>query len=72
MTKAVLAQYTQANAQFRSPIITSQKTSERLLASWEKASDISLGRGKLVVKISFAKQLDQLFDIITCKCPIVI
>ena len=73
MTKAVLAQYTLANAQFKPPVITSQKKiSERLLASWEKARDISLGRGKLAVKDSFAKQLDQLFDIITCKCPIVL
>lgn len=71
MTEAVLAQYTLANAQFKPPVITSQKKiRERLLANWEKASDISLGRGKLAVKDSFARQLDQLFDVITCRCPI--
>lgn len=32
---------------------------------------ISLGRGKRTFKVRFAKQLAQLFDIITCKCPIV-
>lgn len=73
ITKAVLAQYTLANAQFKPPVITSQKKIiERLLPSWEKASDISFRRGKLALKDSFAKQLDQLFDIIACKCPVVL
>ncbi|ESN91906.1 hypothetical protein HELRODRAFT_181960 [Helobdella robusta] len=51
-------------------IITSELPTVRDLLRY--ATDVSLGRGTLDKKEKFTEGLDQLFDILHCKCPIVL
>jgi len=70
---ALLAQWTKANSKFKYPVIIHEVTiQERLTDLWDKASDVSLGRGALAKKEKFTEDLDKLFDILHCKCKIVL
>jgi len=70
---ALLAQWTKANSKFKYPVIIHEVTiQERLTDLWNKASDISLGRGALTRKEKFTEDLDKCFDILNCKCKIVL
>ena len=67
----VLEKWQRANSSFESPVVNSKVTIvKRIEENWEKARNISLGRGKLAVKESFVGKLDKLFDILNCKCDI--
>ena len=69
----VLEQWRRANSAFISPIINSRVTIvKKIQQNWELAKNISLGRGKLDVKEAFASKLEKLFDILNCKCDIVL
>ena len=60
-----------ANTGFQVPVLNSKVTVvKRIQDVWEKANDISLGRGKLALKEAFISKLDKLFDITNCKCDI--
>ena len=57
---------------FKPPVINSRITIlNKIQQSWETAKDISLGRGNIEVKENFIVKLDKLFDILNCKCEIV-
>ena len=72
MVPAILAQWTKANALFKPPVIVSAKTiSDKVIDSWNLASEISWKRVKKDKEEKFNQKLDKLFDILTCKCVIV-
>jgi hypothetical protein len=53
------------------PILNSRvSVLSKIEDNWEKAKNISLGRGKPAVKEAFIATLDKLFDILNCKCEI--
>jgi hypothetical protein len=67
----VLEKWELANSCFVVPILNSRVTVlKKIEENWEKAKNISLGRGKLEVKEAFIAILDKLFDILNCKCEI--
>lgn len=67
----VLEKWELANSCFVVPILNSRVTVlKKIEENWEKAKNISLGRGKLEVKEAFIATLDKLFDILNCKCEI--
>ena len=69
----VLEKWERANNSFVAPVIISRVTIlNKIQESWEQAKNISLGRGKLQVKEAFTAKLDKLFDILNCKCKIVL
>ena len=71
MMLALMAQWTKANAQLKHPILVHPDTiRKRLKTSWENAFKLSTGRGKLKEREKLALQLDKLFDILYCHCPI--
>jgi len=70
---ALLAQWTKANYKFKYPVIIHEVTiQERLTDLWNKATDVSLGRGTLAKKEKFTEDLGKFFDILKCKCKIVL
>lgn len=67
----MLEKWELANSCFVVPILNSRVTvMKKIEENWEKAKNISLGRGKLEVKETFIATLDKLFDILICKCEI--
>lgn len=73
MISPILHQWTKANSLFKSPVIIHDRTIElKLLTTWNKAVQVSLGKGTLAKKTKFLHSLDTLFDILCCKCSIVL
>ena len=68
---ALLAQWGKANAQLVHPVLIAERTIHlKLKACWENAFKLSTGQGKLKDKEKLSLQLDKLFDILRCHCPI--
>ena len=71
MVVALKERWQRANAQFKDPIINHDETLNKKVKSlWEKAVQVSLGKGKLKDKDMFTEKLDKLVDILNCKCEI--
>ena len=69
----LLHQWTTANALFKPPVIIHCRTIElKLKGLWERAVQVSLGKGNLAKKNAFLHSLDTLFDILSCKCSMVL
>lgn len=67
----MLEQWERANSCFVVPILNSRVTVlKKIEENWEKAKNISLGRGKLEAKEAFIATLGKLFGILNCKCEI--
>ena len=67
----LIGQWSKANALFKPPVINEKVTiMSKLKEVWNQAVKFSLGKGKLDAKERFSVKLDQLFDILTCKCRI--
>ena len=67
----VKIQWQKANALFISSLIISDKSiSDKIIESWDIATNISLNRVKKDKKDKFELKLDRLFDILSCKCNI--
>lgn len=67
----LLQQWARANALFKPPVINKHRTIElKLKGLWDRAVQVSLGKGNFVKKNEFFNSLDALFDILNCKCSI--
>ena len=65
--------WTRANNKFRPPVTNAKVTvMKKIEEQLTLARDVSLGRGKLDIKENFMKKLDRLFDILNCKCDIIL
>ena len=69
----VRMRWNRASAKFKPPVTAADVTIENKLVSlWDKASQIAWKRLTSAKEINkFEEQLDKLFDITKCKCPIV-
>ena len=67
----LIGQWSKANALFKPPVtIGKRQIMSKLKEVWDQAVKISLGKGKVDAKERFIVKLDQLFDILSCKCQI--
>ena len=70
MIPPIVNQWLRANALFKPPVIVSEKTIiDKIIEAWQIASDISLKKAKKAKKEKNVSKLDKLFDILSCKCP---
>jgi len=68
---AVITQWQKANANFKAPIIYSEKNIVyKIIKAWDVAFLISANRENKENKKDFILKLDKLFDILNCKCII--
>ncbi len=68
---AVITQWQKANANFKAPIIYSEKNIVyKIIKAWDVAFLISANRENKENKKDFILKLDKLFDILKCKCII--
>ena len=64
----VITNWQKANANFKAPIINSDKTIvEKIIKAWNVASLLFMNKEN---KDKFTLKLDKLFDILSCKCLI--
>ena len=70
MVTALQENWQRANALFKPPITNDPRTIHGNLKNlWQKAGQVSLGKGKLKDKDRFT---DKLVDILNCKCRIIL
>ena len=69
---SLLNQWSKANAQFKPPIIISEKAiCDKIVRAWTTASKIALKKITKKVDVErFSSRLDKLFDLCRCQCPI--
>ena len=74
VAKDVLLIWSQGNPEFCPPVVTSERSlAERIEKSWNTLLSICHGREtKVKIVESWTEKLDKVFDIVKCKCNIIL